>query len=65
MAEAEEKKAYDLDFASIPVFNGKNNAKFHERVQEDTIDLCIQQQELVQSTLKKDCRNSYDCPSQN
>ena len=30
MAEAEEKKAYNLDFASIPVFNGKNKANFHE-----------------------------------
>ena len=30
MAEAEEKRAYDLDFTSIPVFNGKNKAKFHE-----------------------------------
>ena len=30
MAEAKEKRAYDLDFTSIPVFNGKNKAKFHE-----------------------------------
>ena len=30
MAEAEEKRTYDLDFVSIPVFNGKNKAKFHE-----------------------------------
>ena len=30
MVEAEEKRAYDLDFASIPAFDVKNKAKFHE-----------------------------------
>ena len=30
MAEAKEKRAYDLDFMSIPVFDSKNKAKFHE-----------------------------------
>ena len=30
MVEAEEKRAYDLDFTSIPVINGKNKSKFHE-----------------------------------
>ena len=29
IAEAKEKRAYDLDFISIPVFNGRNKAKFH------------------------------------
>ena len=30
VAEAEEKRGYDLDFASIPIFNGKDKMKFQE-----------------------------------
>ena len=30
MAEAEEKRAYDLDFTSVLIFDGKNKAKFYE-----------------------------------
>ena len=30
MAAAEEKRGYNLDFDSIPVFNGKYKTKFHE-----------------------------------
>ena len=30
MAAAEEKRGYNLHFASIPVFNGKDKTKFHE-----------------------------------
>ena len=30
MTEAEEKRGYDLDFASIPIFNGRDKTKVHE-----------------------------------
>ena len=65
MAEAEEKRTYDLDFVSIPVFDGKNKAKFNEWFRRNSIHLCLQQQKLIQRTPKKECRNSYDHPSQN
>ena len=30
MAEAAEKRGFDIDFASIPIFNGKNKSYFHK-----------------------------------
>ena len=30
MAEAEEKRGYDLDFTSIPIFDRRDKTKFHE-----------------------------------
>ena len=30
MAEAAEERGYNLDFTSIPIFDGENKAQFHE-----------------------------------
>ena len=55
MAEAEEKRGYDLDFASIPIFDGRDKTKFHEWFRHTQYTCAYSNRNLCQELL---CRSA-------